>query len=99
MMMVVGGWLYGRKSDKEKRKMNEKEQIRAFLSRNIDNFDSRISDSDNMFQLRLVDSLFALQLVKFIESQFSIAIESEDLEMDNFRSVNAIADMVRRKRG
>ena len=38
-----------------------------------------------------------MQLVAFVEKEFRIDIDSEDLEMDNFRSVNALAALVERK--
>jgi acyl carrier protein len=41
--------------------------------------------------------MFALQLVMFVEKQFGITVDSEDLELDNFRSLSAIAGLVERK--
>ena len=38
-----------------------------------------------------------MQLVAFVEGQFRIEIETEDLEIDNFRSVAAISGLVERK--
>jgi acyl carrier protein len=32
-----------------------------------------------------------------VEHEFGITIENEDLELDNFRTINAIADLVERK--
>ncbi len=57
-----------------------------------------LQDSDDIFALGFVNSLFAMQLVTFIESRFGVTIEDEDLDIDNFRSVNALADLVERKR-
>lgn len=45
-----------------------------------------------------VSSLFALQLVMALEKTFGIAIAGEDLKLDNFRTVNAMATLVRRLR-
>jgi len=33
----------------------------------------------------------------FVEKEFHIHVENEDLEIDNFKSVNAIANLVERK--
>jgi methoxymalonate biosynthesis acyl carrier protein len=41
--------------------------------------------------------MFAMQLVMFVEKEFGIIVEDEDLDIDNFRSVNAIAGLVERK--
>lgn len=42
--------------------------------------------------------MFAIQLVEFVEGAFGIEVESEDLEMENFRSIDAITALVERKR-
>jgi len=69
--------------------------IRGFMSRS---FDGRaVNDDDDIFALGFANSLFAMQLVAFVESQFRIDIESEDLEMDNFRSIAALSGLVERK--
>jgi acyl carrier protein len=51
-----------------------------------------------MFASGLVNSLFAMTLVAYLESEFAITIESEDLDRDNFRTVDAISGFVARKR-
>jgi phosphopantetheine binding protein len=45
------------------------------------------------------NSLLAMQLVAFVEKEFGLAVEDEDLDLDNFRSIRAIADFVARKTG
>jgi acyl carrier protein len=45
-----------------------------------------------------VDSPFAIQLVCFIEEEFKIKIGDDDLDIDNFTSVNRIAEFVSRKK-
>jgi methoxymalonate biosynthesis acyl carrier protein len=44
-----------------------------------------------------VNSLFAMQLVAFLESEFHLRIDNEDLEIENFRSVNALVRLVEKK--
>ena len=74
-----------------------KTKIRRFMS---DSFDGReIDDNDDIFELGFGNSLFAIQLVAFIEGSFDIEIDSEDLDMANFRSVRAVTELVERKRG
>ena len=50
-----------------------------------------------MFALGFVNSMFAMQLVMFVEQEFAVAIEDEDLDLDNFRSVDAISSLIERK--
>lgn len=69
--------------------------LRQFMARS---FDGRtLADSDDIFALGFANSLFAMQLVAFVESQFGIEIDSDDLEMENFRSIEAITRLVERK--
>ena len=53
----------------------------------------------DLFASGLVSSLFALQLVVHIEQSFGVAIGGSDLQLDNFRTVNAMAALVLRLRG
>ena len=74
-----------------------KENIRECLGRFID--ESSVADDDNIFESGLVNSLFAMQLVSFIEEEFEISIENEELDLDNFKDVNSIAALVSSKLG
>ena len=40
-----------------------------------------------------------MQLVNFVETEFGIKVEQEDLEIENFNTVNSIADLAYRKLG
>jgi methoxymalonate biosynthesis acyl carrier protein len=69
--------------------------ITDFVSRSFEG--RQIAPDDDIFALGFGNSLFAMQLVAFVEKEFNVGIESEDLEMDNFRSIQAIASLVDRK--
>jgi len=56
-----------------------------------------LGDEDDIFALGYVNSLFAMELVSFVESEFSVPIGNEDLELANFCSIDAIASLVARK--
>lgn len=81
--------------------MTEIERIREFIKDNLMVFDEELlfDDDDNIFELGLVDSLFAIQLVSFVEEEFNIDILDSELNIDNFSSVSRIRDLVRRKKG
>lgn len=51
----------------------------------------------DLFEEGLVNSLFAIQLMTFIEKSFSIKITMQDLDMENYKSINAIDSFVKRK--
>ncbi|GCE50440.1 acyl carrier protein [Thermosporothrix hazakensis] len=70
-------------------------KIRAFLAKFFQHAD--LKDSDDIFALGFVNSLFAMQLVLFIESEFRVTIEDDDLDINNFRSIDAMAQLIERK--
>ena len=71
-----------------------KDKIRHFISRRLKtNFD----DDLNLFTSGLVDSLFAMELVLFVEKEFKIKVDNADLDLKNFNSVCAIAGFIVRK--
>jgi methoxymalonate biosynthesis acyl carrier protein len=69
--------------------------IREFIVQRFAN--QQLGDHEDIFDLGYVNSLFAMQLVLFVEKTFGIGVESEDLEIDNFRTVAAIGDLVQRR--
>ena len=70
-------------------------EIREFLAKHIK--DTDVKNADDIFALGLVDSLFAMQLVLFAEQAFDIEVTGEDLDMANFRTINGVAALVKRK--
>ena len=76
--------------------MDKKRRIGRYLRSMVA---APFDDDDDIFSRGLVDSLFALQLVLFIEKEFGIHVKGEDLDLDNFCSVNAMASFVSRKLG
>ena len=63
----------------------------------IINDDATMNDTDNIFEMGFVDSMFAMQLVCFVESEFGIEIGNEDLDINNFNSVNNIVVFIEKK--
>lgn len=57
-----------------------------------------VAPDADLFELGVVSSLFAMELVVHLESTYDIAIVGPDLVMENFRSVQAMAALVRRIR-
>lgn len=76
--------------------MDDKQTLREFVGRFVRGHDLR--DDEDIFATGFVNSMFAMQLVQFVEQTFGIVCESEDLEIDNFRSIDALAAFVERKR-
>jgi acyl carrier protein len=77
--------------------MNDaRETIRAFVARHTGG--EPVADDRDLFAGGLVSSLFAVQIVMWVERTFELSVQSDDLDMANIRSVDAIADFVARKR-
>lgn len=72
-------------------------RIREFLGRFFRN--REIGDDEDVFSLGFVNSLLAIQLVQFLEKEFGIAVEDDDLDLDNFRTIARIDALIERKRG
>lgn len=69
-----------------------KSQTREFIGKFFPSQDLR--DGDDIFALGFVNSLFAMQLVMFVEQTFNMTVEDDDLNIDNFRSIDAICNLV-----
>lgn len=74
--------------------------IREFIEMNLAFLDEEVAleCDDNFFDLGYVDSLFALQLVSYIEEAYGIEITDQDLNISNFSSIKAIVEFVDRKK-
>lgn len=72
-----------------------KETLRNFVTRSI-NFPD-LADDDDLFESGLVNSLFAIQLMTFIEKTFGVEVDAEDLDIKNFRSLEAATSFVLKK--
>lgn len=70
-------------------------KIKEFLARFFRNHDLQLDE--DIFALGFVNSMFAMQLVLFMEQEFQISIDNEDLEFDNFRTINAMTRLIERK--
>jgi acyl carrier protein len=72
-----------------------KAKIKEFLSQFFGNHE--LQDDEDIFSLGFVNSMFAMQLVLFLEKEFQVTIENEDLDFDNFRTINAMNNLLERK--
>jgi acyl carrier protein len=58
-----------------------------------------LDDGCDLFSLGLINSLFAMEIVMFIEKLMSRQIPREELILDHFRSVNAMVGLTERLAG
>ncbi|MBW4677059.1 MAG: acyl carrier protein [Desmonostoc geniculatum HA4340-LM1] len=72
-----------------------KEEIQKFLSQFFGNHN--LQEDEDIFSLGFVNSMFAMQLVLFLEKEFQIIVENEDLDFENFKTINAMTNLIERK--
>ncbi|CQR54125.1 acyl carrier protein [Paenibacillus sonchi] len=79
--------------------MSMHEQIRNFIQDNLVVFDDEVefSNEDNIFELGFVNSLFAMKLVTYIESEFNTTIESDEMDINNFNTIDNIVSFINSK--
>ncbi|MFF0312976.1 acyl carrier protein [Streptosporangium sp. NPDC004379] len=57
---------------------------------------AEIDATQDIFALGFVNSLFAMELVMYVEKTFGVTIPNEELRIDNFRTATAMAGLVTR---
>lgn len=72
-----------------------KAQIRTFFARHIPNH--TVADDEDIFAAGYVSSLFVMQMVLYCEKTFDVTFLSEDLDLDNFKSIAAAARLVAKR--
>ncbi|WP_036688422.1 phosphopantetheine-binding protein [Paucisalibacillus globulus] len=72
--------------------MHTKLKIREFLEQFFG--DHQLRDDEDLFSTGYVSSLFAMQLVMFIEKEFQIHLKNEELDLKNFQSIDRIANFL-----
>jgi|GraSoiStandDraft_4_1057263.scaffolds.fasta_scaffold597327_3 acyl carrier protein len=75
------------------------QMIRRFVLRELITADEAkdLKDDDSLFQNEVLDSVSILQLLAFVDAEFDVRIESEDVNPDNFDSIERLARYVKRK--
>ncbi|MEU5547493.1 phosphopantetheine-binding protein [Streptomyces sioyaensis] len=69
--------------------------IREFYSSRANGME--LGDDQDIFDTGFVTSMFALHALTWAEKTFDLDIASEDLMIDNFRTVSALVSFVARK--
>lgn len=79
--------------------MHKSQEVQEIVKSYIGNFvglDS-VGEEVNIFEEGLVNSLFAIELMTFLEKSFDIKIGMDDLNMAYFTSINTITAFVAKK--
>jgi acyl carrier protein len=78
-----------------------KTTVKSFLSQSVLPFARTTSygDDDSFLEKGLLDSTGVLELVGFVEREFTIRVEADELTPDNLDSVNKLVAFVEKKTG
>jgi acyl carrier protein len=57
----------------------------------------QLKDSEALLESGILDSLGVLDLVQFIEKEFSILVSDDELTPENFQTIDRIAAFIRTK--
>ena len=76
--------------------MTSTEQILSFITGRFPN--AQLTGTQDIFSLGYINSLFAMELVMFLEKTFGITIPNDELQIDNFRTAVSMSELVARQR-
>jgi acyl carrier protein len=70
--------------------------IRGYLQRELmqDRSDMSLDDGLDLLKEHIIDSLAIFMLIAFLEEQYGITIDADELLIENFQTVASIARMV-----
>ena len=76
-----------------------KNKVREFIKNNFlfGNDSFSLSDDDSFLETGIMDSTGILELITFIEENYSISIEDDELLPENLDSLNNVAAFIKRK--
>jgi acyl carrier protein len=75
------------------------ETIRQFILKEFPAARIRnIQDHDLLLENGIIDSLGVLDIVAFLEAEFGLSIADDELELEDFASIETLAAFVERKR-
>ena len=69
-------------------------KVIEFLTRSMRN--KELDEDDNIMELGLAHSLFMIQLILFIEKNFHVEIDDDDLDMEQIQTVRDIVALIER---
>ena len=76
----------------------QQDKIKNFIEETfLVSFGNDFDNETNLFESSIIDSYGMVQLISFLESEFSIKLSDEELMSDELTSFQSITNMVERK--
>ena len=79
--------------------MVNKQLIKEFIQTELvsDRIDDDLSNTDNLIESGIIDSLGIIKLIAYLEKTYSIEITNDDLVVDNFETIEAISTFLKKR--
>lgn len=74
--------------------MKTEDRLRRFLSEQLRVDVTPVTDDFPLIENAVIDSLGIFEIVQFIEEEFGVTVEDEDLVIDNFGTIADIAQLI-----
>jgi len=74
-----------------------KNKIKEFIIKNFLREAQELSDNQMLFQEGIIDSFGFLVLLSFLEKEFNVRFNRSEISIENFDTVNHIAESVSKK--
>ena len=78
--------------------MGQKQDLREFLLK-LDSRIENVKDDDSLLTTGIIDSLKMVELLGFIETNYGIKVDDDELSPENFETVNSIVSFLSQKKG
>ncbi|MCG8606859.1 acyl carrier protein [bacterium] len=78
---------------------NVQQQLKVFIASEFAYDQGMLNEHDDLLNQGVIDSMGVLQIVTYMEKTFGIQITDEEITPENFRSLNALANLVVHKNG
>jgi acyl carrier protein len=80
--------------------MDVKDKVKTFIRENF-LFDSsaQIEDDDSLLEKGIIDSVGVLELVLYLEEEYGVKLEDEEVIPENLDSIANIDNLIRSKNG
>jgi acyl carrier protein len=75
-----------------------RDRIRAFVDQSFYVAGAAPGDADSLLEAGIIDSTGVLEIIEFLQKEFGIRVEDEEIVAENLDSVERIAAFVDRKR-
>ncbi len=80
--------------------MHETQKIREFIIQELMHGDEGpgLRPDDSLLERGILDSLGLLNMLAFLEQEYQVLIEDQDIVPENFETIRAIAGLVTKRR-